>query len=644
MSAWFMSEYSPCRKAFARVATALALGLIVNQLAAAAEGPAPDPRANLPGRQVYETYCAACHNIPGTRAPALSALQLMSAQSLRLALTTGVMQQQGSLVPKEKMPQLIEYLAAPDRDTDWTAAMMCSPDRRSVDLKASPALTMFGVDHNNSRRLSAQQAGLSSKQLPELELAWAIGFPKTTSLRSSPVIVGSTMFYAPAQSGKLLALDIEKACAKWIYDVGVPVRSSVSFGDIGARKALILADQQAQVHVVDAQTGERIWKANGRHDATGNITGAPVLYKDRIIVPVSSSGVGSGANPKFECCVGHGAVVALDAATGKQLWVAHTMEDAQYTGKTSSTGVKLRGPSGAPIWSTPSIDVKRGLIYATTGQNTSLPATPTSDSVLAIDLANGNLQWTFQALANDVWNLACRPDPAHSGPNCPSPADSVLKDYDFGAGAVLAKKRDGRDIVLAGQKSGDVWALDPEQNGKLLWRQTFGDGSALGGVHWGIAIDSEYRVFAPINDPHFPEFKDYVPEPGMNAIDIDTGKVLWRKPVTADCSNGREARFNLCGEKYGLSAAPLVIDKSVVAGALDGRIYIFDAATGDIVWQYDTLRDFTTLNGVKGQGGGIDSHSVFAGSGMLFVASGYGGFRQPPGNVLLAFRPKATTR
>lgn len=644
MPTLIMSGHSSGRKAVARVAAALALGFIGTSSALAAEGPAPDPRANHTGRQVYETYCAACHNIPGTRAPALSALQLMSAQSLRLSLTTGVMQQQGSLVPKDQMPQLLEYLATDDGDANWTANMMCSAERRTVDVQGTPALTMFGVDHNNSRRLSARQSGLNSKQLPELELAWAIGFPKTTSLRSSPVIVGSTMFYAPAQSGKLLALDIEKACAKWVYDVGVPVRSSVSFGDIGSRKALILADQQGQVHAVDAKTGERIWKVNGRHDASGNITGAPVLYKDRIIVPVSSSGVGAGANPKFECCVGHGAVVALDAATGKQLWTAHTMEDAQYTGKTSSIGVKLRGPSGAPIWSTPAIDVSRGLIYATTGQNTSLPATPTSDAVLAIDLANGNLKWTFQALANDVWNLACRPDPATSGPNCPSPADSVLKDYDFGAGAVLAKRRNGKAVVLAGQKSGDVWALDPDRNGKLLWRQTFGAGSALGGIHWGLAIDSEYRVFAPLNDPHFPEFKDYVPEPGMNAIDIDTGRVLWRKPVTADCSNGREARFNLCAEKYGLSAAPLVVDKSVVAGALDGRIYIFDAATGDTVWQYDTLRDFATVNGVKGQGGGIDSHSVFAGSGMLFVASGYGGFRQPPGNVLLAFRPKSKAR
>ncbi len=289
MPARFMGGHSFCRKTFARVAGVLAL-CFINHCALGAESAAPDPRANHPGHAVYETYCAACHNIPGTRAPALSALQLMSAQSLRVALSQGVMQQQGSLVPKDKMPQLIEYLAADDTDGDWTAAMMCSASERTVDLNAPTALSMFGVDHNNSRRMTAQQAGLSSKQLPDLELAWAIGFPQTTSLRSSPVIIGATMFYAPSQSGKLLALDINKACAKWVYDVGVPVRSSVSYGDIGSRKALIFADTQAQIHAVDAKSGERIWKANGRHDATGNITGAPVLYKDRIIVPVSSSG------------------------------------------------------------------------------------------------------------------------------------------------------------------------------------------------------------------------------------------------------------------------------------------------------------------------------------------------------------------
>ena len=60
-----------------------------------------------------------------------------------------------------------------------------------------------------------------------------------------------------------------------------------------------------------------------------------------------------------------------------------------------------------------------------------------------------------------------------------------------------------------------------------------------------------------------------------------------------------------------------------------------------MVFAFDTLGDFDTVNGVPGRGGSIDSHSVFAGAGMVFAASGYGSFGQPEGNVLLAFRPKA---
>ena len=603
---------------------------------------AQEQRADHPGRAVYQQYCAACHNQPGTRAPALSALQQMSEQTLRFTLTEGAMRQQGSAVPRDQFQQLLGYLAAADASGDWVAPMMCKPEERRVDLDQRVSLRMVGVDSQNTRRLSAQDAGLSSADLPKLELAWAIAFPKTTSLRASPVIVGSTLFYAPTQTGKVLALDTRTACVKWVYDAGAQLRSSMSFGDLGksGRKALIFGDARANVHAIDPTNGTLIWKALARHDATGGVTGAPVLHEDRIIVPISSSGVGRGADPSYECCEGHGAVVALDAATGTKLWTAHTMEDAKYTGKTTATGVKLRGPSGAPIWSTPAIDAKRGVAYSGTGQATSLPATSTSDAVLAIDLASGAIRWGFQALARDVWHLGCQFDPKKSGPSCPSADDSVLKDYDFGAGVLVSHRPNGRDVLLAGQKSGDLWALDPDAGGKVLWHQRFGTGSPLGGIHWGLATDGQ-RVFAAINDPAFAEAPGYVPEPGLNAVDIDSGKVTWRKPVTPDCSAARVQRFAGCSEKYGLSAAPLVIDKSVVAGALDGRLFIYDAASGDVIWQYDTLRDFPTLNGIAGQGGSIDSQSVFAGDGMLFVGSGYGSFKQAPGNVLLAFKPRA---
>ncbi|MEX1031722.1 MAG: PQQ-binding-like beta-propeller repeat protein, partial [Cellvibrionaceae bacterium] len=494
----------------------------------------------------------------------------------------------------------------------------------------------------SSGYLSAEQARLTSADLANLELAWAVAFPEVSALRGVAPIVGSTLFYAANATGKLLAMDTQSACVKWAYDAGSPISNSVAYGELGegGKKALIFAVGRGQVQAVDAKTGEKIWDAAAGHSARAGITGAPVLYKDRVIVPLSASGVGSGANPRYECCDEHGAVAALDAKTGEKLWTYHTMKDAEYTGEVSSTGVKQRGPSGAPIWSTPSIDVKRGLVYATTGQNTSLPATKTSDAILAIDIKTGELKWGFQALANDVWHIGCRVPWENSNPNCPRPEDSILKDFDFGGAPIIAKRKDGSDIILAGQKSGDVWAIDPEKNGEVVWNKRFGQGTALGGVHWGMAMDGE-RVFAPISDPHInTTYEGWKPEPGMNAVDISTGEVLWRTPVKADCDNGRKERYELCEGRYGLSATPLAIDQSVVAGSIDGKLYVFDGKTGKIVWEYDTLRDFVTLNGVEGKGGSIDSHAIFAGDGMLFVNSGYGRFSQPAGNVLLAFRPK----
>jgi polyvinyl alcohol dehydrogenase (cytochrome) len=603
-----------------------------------------------PGAAVYARYCAACHDQPDvTRAPPLAALQQLNSESLLFALTQGVMQEQATDMSRRELAVLVDYLALKEADNpDWYTSMMCPDDRRRVALAATPTMPVVGVDLQGSRYLSAEAAGLSSAELENLELAWAIGFPDTSALRSSPVIIGTTMFYTAPQTGRVLALDVHEPCVKWIYEAGAQVRSSIAFGNIraaGSREAtgaLVFADQRGLVHAVNAADGQRLWAAEGRHSPNTGISGSPVVFGDTIIVPVSGSGVGRGANPEYECCAEHGAVVALDAATGEKRWTWHTMPDATYTGKTNRLGVKLRGPSGAPIWSTPTIDGERWLVYATSGQNTSLPATKTSDAVLAIDLETGELVWGFQALANDVWIIGCREPWELSGPNCPSPEESVLKDFDFGGSAILVE-RPGGDILLAGQKSGDVWALDPD-DGSLLWNERFGQGTPLGGVHWGLAVDDS-RVFAPISDPGrlgtSEAATEPVREPGMNALEIATGEILWRQPVTPDCSPPRRERFDGCDTRFGLSAVPLVVDRSVIAGAVDGRLYIYDAATGEVTFRYDTLRDFDTVNGVSGKGGSIDAHSIAAGAGMVFVGSGYGRFGQPAGNVLLAFKPRA---
>ncbi|MEX0942757.1 MAG: PQQ-binding-like beta-propeller repeat protein [Pseudomonadales bacterium] len=602
---------------------------------------AAEPAERHPGSLIYEQYCGVCHNQPeSARSPSLAALKQMTADQLKLVLTEGIMQEQAGILDRRQFAVLIDYLAVKEADSNaWLADWMCGEQDRSVDLTQPVTLARVGVDFESTRHMTAAQAGLSSLQLRDLELAWAIGFPDTNALRSSPVIIGNLMYYSPTPTGRVLAIDVTKPCVKWVYEAGTELRTSMTYGELGAsgQSALVFADRRGQVHAIDPETGTTIWKAEGRHSRQAAITGAPQIVGDRIIVPVSGSGVGRGANPQYECCVEHGAVVALNAVTGEQLWTYHTTAEATYTGKTNRLGVKLRGPSGAPVWSTPTIDLARGLVYATTGQNTSLPATDTSDAVLAIDLETGNLRWGFQALANDVWIIGCRDDPAQSTPNCPSPEDSVLKDFDFGAAAILTKNQDGKDILLAGQKSGDVWALDPD-TGKLLWNTRLGEGTPLGGIHWGMATDGQ-RVFAPINDP-VSLWALSKSEPGMNALDVTTGKILWRTPTRPDCENGRKERFDQCDRMYGLSAAPLSIDESVVAGSLDGKLYIFDSATGETIFEYDVLKDFETANGFAGKGGSIESQTIAAGAGMIFVGAGYSQFRQAPGNVLLAFKPK----
>jgi polyvinyl alcohol dehydrogenase (cytochrome) len=513
---------------------------------------------------------------------------------------------------------------------DWVAATMCEADNRAVDLKHPLSFSFTAADGNNSRHLSAAQAGLTTADMPQLELAWAVAFPETSSLRAAPVIIGSTIFYSATDSGRVFALDTDTGCAKWVYNAETRLRSSMAFGVVDDLRILVFSDGRGMIHSVNAENGEAIWVASGQaSNNQGMLTGTPVIYEDKIVVPISGSGVLAGGNPKFECCENHGAVTALNVRTGEKLWEYHTMPAAQYTGAVSSTGVKQRGPSGAPIWTTPTIDSKRNQVYVTTGENTSHPTTNTSDSIIALNLETGEENWVFQALANDMWNYGC----TSGGPNCIVLADTNSVDFDFGGPAILVESGD-KDLLIAGQKSGDLWALDPD-TGALVWNQRVGEGTALGGNHWGIATDSE-RAFMTINDPGN---RGSNSRPGIYTYFVGTGEPSWSFEVQPECGTERSERLRRCDSLFGFSATPLSVDGAIITAGLDGRVFIFNSDTGEQLFKFDTAKDFETVNGVEGYGGSIDSHSIAAGSGMVFVGSGYGSFSQVAGNVLLAFKP-----
>lgn len=593
-----------------------------------------------PGARIFLENCTSCHlsaDAPGAgeAAPTIESLQSLTAASLEFAINEGVMYGQASVLPNEDKAAIVDFLAV-EEDDSWIAATMCDVNNRVVDLSQTVHLSKFGVSSTGSRNMSAEQAGLSTVDMGNLEVRWALAFPDVSALRASPVMVGSTLFFSATGSRKVLALDAESGCAKWVFNSPTRLRSSLSYGElgVGGTPAIVFGDGEGFVYALDAETGAQIWASDVRSHGRGvRLTGSMTLHEDKIFVPVSASGVSQGGTPTFECCVGHGEVVALDAATGTIEWVYHTMQEAEYTGEVNSLGVRLRGPSGAPIWTTPTIDEKRNSVYVTTGENTSHPATNTSDAIIALDIDSGEEKWAFQGMVHDVWNVACG---RVQGPNCPNQAPSTLADKDFGGAATLVEREEG-DVLLAGQKTGDLWALNPD-TGALLWNQRIGTGSTLGGNHWGIATDGE-RVFHPINDPGQAR-GTYVPQPGMYSFFVGTGEPSWSFKVEADCED-RSERLRNCATRHGLSTTPLLVGGALVSAGVDGRLYIFDKETGEILFEYDTVREYETVNGVLGLGGAIDSHSIAAGGGMLFINSGYGRMGGTPGNVLLAFAPKA---
>tara|TARA_Y100000052_G_scaffold27549_1_gene36160 strand:- start:7065 stop:8945 length:1881 start_codon:yes stop_codon:yes gene_type:complete len=595
-----------------------------------------------PGEIVYEQFCAACHNNPEqTRAPGKDALAQYPRTQIRSSLISGVMQAQGGMLSSEQIEQVSAYLGQDvGVDDAWIEAMACPADRAATTLDVAPTVSTFGFDHRNARRLDYSETGLSEADFESLELAWAVGFPKAVSMRSQPAIVGSSLFIPVGESdGRLFAFDIseEEPCLQWVYEQDVTLRSSAAYGVLpDGQPAVFVGDRTGSVHTVNAKTGELIWKGSAGLYQASMITGTPQLVGDKLIVPSSMAEIMIGANNAHECCKTHGGVVALDAMTGERVWEYHTMPAAEPV-RDRGDGKMLYGPSGAPVWNSPAIDLERGQLYIGTGEATSPPAHVNTDALIAIDLETGEENWAFQATANDIYLVGCR---SEDQLNCVPRTETVYRDVDFGASTVLATSPSGTDLLLAGQKSGTVWALDPD-TGEVIWRRDIGTGGPSGGIHWGIAVDDTH-VYAPISFPgrDLPDYE--VPDdikPGLYAVSLETGEIDWAFQVEASCDEASKQFTPRCEMMFGLSGAPSIIGDYVVTGGLDGWLYVIDKSSGELVWKYQTSREYQTLNGVEAHGGAIDNASIVGSNGTLFVNSGYGLFGAGAGNVMLAFKP-----
>ena len=573
---------------------------------------------------LFEQRCAQCHgaNAAERRAPDRKMLAELTAERIFDSLTSGSMVANATGISDTHKRYLAEFLSGRPLGSSQAGQAAAMPNRCEAkpvgNLLDGPSWLGWGNDATNSRMQTASAAGLTAAQVPTLTLQWAFGFPNGTSAYGQPAVAGGRVFVG-SDNGFVYALDAATGCVYWSFEAKAGVRTAISLGAVGNRFAAYFGDLKANVYAIDAESGALVWTQKADQHPLARITGAPSLAGGRLYVPVSSLEEGSGANDNYECCTFRGNVVAYDASTGKQLWQTFMVDPPKPT-RRNKAGTQLYEPSGVAIWSAPTIDLKRGALYVATGNEYSGPGGPTSDAVIALDLKSGKLLWTSQVTPKDVYVVGCTP----SRENCP---DDEGPDFDFGNSAILRELPNGKSIIVIGQKSGVVWALDPDNKGAIVWQRRVGKGSALGGLEWGSAADQTTGYF-PVSDLLLGQET----AGGLHALRLDTGAPVWEaRPSRADCKNQKD-----CVQAQ--SAAITLIPGAVFSGTTNGIMRGYDTTDGRVLWLYDANQTYTTVNGITAKGGSFNGPGPVIAGGMLFMNAGYSylGFGTS-GNVLLAF-------
>lgn len=577
------------------------------------------------GEALYNARCAACHENPdpeaNAHAPARADMARFTPNSVYAAMRDGLMQVQATGLSDTDLRAVASFLTGAevaDLNLEITANL-CSENPALGNPALGPAWNGWGPDVRNSR--FAAGSAITAATIPTLRLKWAYGLPGEGQARGQPAVVDGRVFVGNG-AGALYSLDAASGCTYWTFLPRSGIRSAVSVGpylfDDGSQGyAVYFVDSRANAFAVDARTGAPLWVRQVENHPTVRGTGAATLHDGVLYVPVTGVGEESTAsNPDYACCTFRGSVSAFDAQTGDLLWKSFMVPEPKPRG-VSSTGVILYGPAGVGIWSAPTVDDDRGLLYVATGNAYAEPAPETADAVVAIRMADGAIQWSTQLTPKDAWIGGCNNG---DNPNCP---EDIGPDFDFSASPILTATADGRQLLVVPQKSGFAYALDPNNGGELVWQYRAGQGSPVGGV-WGAAV-GDGLAYVAVGGYFFSEGG------GIHGIDLGTGQRTWyTPPQDLLCQAGP-------GCSATQSAAVTAVPGAVFSGAADGGMRAYDAKTGEVIWVFNANRSFDTVNGVEANGASFDGPGPVIAGKMLYMLSGNAGFVGRPGNVLLAF-------
>jgi len=475
---------------------------------------------------------------------------------------------------------------------------------------------LHGTRHN------AAETVITPSTVAGLKLKWSFVFPDRGNRAhgSQPAVVGHTL-YVGWGDGRIYALDARTGETLWVSEAAA--NAGVITGPAVADGKVIYGDGKGSLYALDAGTGRQLWSVRLGEHASAMISSSPLVFDGNVYVGVAN-GEEAEDDAAYPCCTARGQFVSVSLATGTVRWRRYTLPPAERAGSWPNGAAKYE-PSGAGVWSSPAIDpVSRTVFYGTANNFTG--TTGDNDSVIALDVDTGALRWKQQITHPDAWTLGCI---ASTVEHCAGMANDTNLDWDFGSSPNVFTAS-GRTLVGIGQKSGMYHAFDAT-TGQIVWQRQLSvarhnGGSA--GILWGTAYDGR-RLYAAT----------WQAKPGtLFGLNPATGEILWRTGNPADgcTTGGAAAHADACHLEH--MSAVTATPGLVYEGSMDGKMRIYRAEDGEILWQYDTVREFTGVNHVTGPGGAIAGHGgAVVAHGMMYVQSGYYSWFGIPGRVLLAF-------
>jgi polyvinyl alcohol dehydrogenase (cytochrome) len=485
-----------------------------------------------------------------------------------------------------------------------------------------------GWGHGSDNTRYQPEPAIRATDVPKLALKWAFGYAGSAG-GAQPTLVDGRLFIASA-AGRIYSLDAKSACIYWTYDAAAGVHTSISIAELSAPRhgapskktkmgkhkmtnahlevikapcAALFGDDKGAVYALDAQSGALLWKTQVESHPLARIEGS-TLHLNRLYVAVGSSEAESARDPGYGCCTFRGSIAALEVATGHVEWKSYLVgEEARAVGNAS--GAPRFAPAGVPAQGAPTVDVARSLLYVATGDSAD-PARPQplADAVVALGLADGKVQWSRQ-LSSPQAGLERLEGPP-----------------------VMRTPATGRETLLASQRSGMVYALDPEHAGEILWQLPAAAPNAPAGISPGAAADHR-SLYVPLSGLEAQPAND---AGGLTAVDVKAGTRRWHIPSpTPACSWGEATA---CA--HAQTQPVTVIPGAAFSGSMDGHLRAYSTIDGKILWDYDTAKDYRTVNQINAAGGSLQAGGAIIVNGVVYVNSGAAD-RGQPGNVLLAF-------